>query len=226
MCGRFAQAIPPATLQAVFHLPGPLTPLPPNWNLAPKQQAAVIRRHPKTGKRVLTPLVWGLVPSWAQADHPYSTINAKAEELAHKPFYKDAWHHARRCLIPATAFYEWQPLNSKQKQPYAIAQTDEQPLAMAGLWEAKTLDNGDILRTFTIITCAPNEALAPFHDRMPVLLPPDTWADWLGETDLPPAQVAELMRPCPNEMLRLWPVDRRVGNVRNNGPELLAPLEV
>lgn len=219
MCGRMVQAIPPATLAEVFNIEGELPNLAPSWNLAPKQPAGVVRHNPQTGERVLSVLQWGLVPSWADADHTYSTINAKAEELENKRFYRDAWRQGRRCIVPVDAFYEWRTEGKGAKQPYAIARDGEAVSALAGLWESKRLENGEVLRTFTIITCAPNNAMEPFHDRMPVILDQAVWSTWLETANLEDA--ARLMQPCPDDALKIWPVSRAVGNVRNNGLELL-----
>ena len=226
MCGRFVQALPTDVLIDIFKVEKPLPELPTNYNLAPKQEAAVIRLNPDSGKRVVTLLDWGLVPSWADENHKYSTINAKAEELTGKRFYKGAWESGRRCIIPVTAFYEWQQVDEKHKQPYAIARQDGEPLALAGLWEGKKLDGGHILRTFTIITCAANADMETIHHRMPVVLDKPQWSVWLGEKDMSLTEVAKLMPPSPADTLKLWPVDKQVGNTRNHGAELLEPITV
>lgn len=210
-------------IEETFETADELSEYEDNWNLAPSQTAVVIRDNPKTGARSADILRWGLVPSWADADHQYSTMNAKSEELANKRFYRNAWAQGRRCIIPANAFYEWRKLKPKEKQPYAIARADETLLAFAGLWEGKRLGNGGILRTFTIITCPPNASMEPFHDRRPVILQPTDWKNWLNP-QTPTEDAAPLMLPCPDKALKIWPIGKRVGNVRNNDAGLLEAL--
>jgi putative SOS response-associated peptidase YedK len=127
---------------------------------------------------------------------------------------------ARRCLVPADAFYEWQAV-ADGKQPYAIARADGTPLALAGLWEGWRDPAGGVLRTFTILTTAANADLAWLHDRMPVIVEPQDWPLWLGET---PGDAAALLRPAATGLVRHWPVGRAVNTVRNNGPDLLCEM--
>ncbi len=126
----------------------------------------------------------------------------------------------RRCIVPAAAFYEWQA-GPAGKTPYAIARADNQPLAFAGIWEGWRSPDGDILRSFAIVTTTANRQMAVLHERMPVILEPADWPAWLGEE---PADPTALLHSSPEGILRLWQVDKRVGNVRNDGPELLKPL--
>jgi putative SOS response-associated peptidase YedK len=127
---------------------------------------------------------------------------------------------ARRCLVPADAFYEWR-VSEGDKQPYAIARRDGQPMAFAGLWEGWRSPEGEVLRSFTIVTTTANATLCPLHERMPVVLEPRDWPAWLGET---PGDPTTLLRPAAEDVLHIWPVGRRVGNVRNNDAGLLEPL--
>jgi putative SOS response-associated peptidase YedK len=129
-----------------------------------------------------------------------------------KPMFKDAWEAGRRCLIPVNAYYEWVG-TGKEKQPYAIARQDGKFITLAGLWEAKKLENGDILRTFTVITTAAYGGLAELHSRIPVMIEESDWAGWLGEQKANPRA---LLRSPDNELLTIWAVSRAVGNVRNN----------
>jgi putative SOS response-associated peptidase YedK len=202
----------------------------PNYNVAPQTVQPVVRSSPETGRRELTTMRWGLVPFWSKdAKIAYSTINARAETIAKSPIYREAARR-RRCLVPADAFYEWQKLDAKTKQPYAIALKDREIFAFAGLWETwkdKTADRQ--LETYTILTTDPNALMEPFHDRMPVILDPKDYDRWLGlEPGTGPASPqlpTDLLRPYPAERMRSWKVSNRVGNVRNNDPELLTPLE-
>jgi putative SOS response-associated peptidase YedK len=176
---------------------------------------------------------WGLVPFWAKdAKIGYSTINARAEEAAGKPAYREALKR-RRCLVPADAFYEWQRPNpamhveaaAKTKQPFAIALRSGEPYAMAGLWERWQPKEGPALESFTILTTGPNELMAPIHNRMPVILAASDYSRWLSPGD--PAQPPlELLRPFPAEEMIAWPVCGRVGNVCNNDPQLLDRIQL
>jgi putative SOS response-associated peptidase YedK len=161
---------------------GLLPNLAESWNVAPTQAAIVIRRHPTTGERRLDALRWGLVPSFTKdlkaCKRP---INARSETAAMFSMFRSALS-ARRCLVPADAFYEWKAM-ADGKQPYAIARTDGTPLAFAGLWESWRDPAGETIRTFTIMTTSANDDMAALHDRMPVILEPDDWPLWLGEAD-------------------------------------------
>jgi hypothetical protein len=127
----------------------------------------------------------------------------------------------RRCLVPADAFYDWKAL-ADRKQPYAIARTDGTPLAFAGLWEAWRSPEGEVLRTFTILTTAANSDMAQLHNRMPVILEEEDWCGWLGEV---PHDPVELLRSATEGVLKLWPVSRAVNSVKNNGAELLDRID-
>jgi len=195
----------------------------PSYNVAPQTMQPVVRTSRETGRRELALMRWGLIPFWAKdAKIGYSTINARAETIASSAIFREAAKR-RRCLVPADAFYEWQKLDAKTRQPYAIGLREREIFAFAGLWETwrdKTADRQ--LETYTILTTDPNELLEPFHDRMPVILDPRDYDRWLdaSSVQLP----ADLLRPYPAERMRSWKVSDRVGNVRNNDPELLAPV--
>ena len=200
----------------------------PSYNAAPRSVQPIVRLRSDSGgdsgKREIALLRWGLVPFWAK--NPaigYSTINARAEEAAAKPAYREAVKR-RRCLVPADAFYEWQRQNARTKQPYAIALKSGEPYAMAGLWERWQPREGAALETFTILTTVPNELMAPIHDRMPAILAVRDYPRWLSPGD-PARPPLDLLRPFPAEEMLAWPVSARVGNVRNNDPRLLDRFE-
>jgi putative SOS response-associated peptidase YedK len=227
MCGRYFQQRPPAEVARYFAAENPVPNLAPSWNLAPTQSALVLRRHPETGARHLDALRWGLVPRWAKdASGAARMINARSESVAEKPAFRDAFAR-RRCLVAADGFYEWQ-VNGKAKQPFAVALADSAPMILAGLWEGWRSPDGEILRSFTILTTGATPRLAPLHERMPVILPPADWPVWLGEVEASVDAVKALLRPFPGEALRVWPVAARVGKVAENDPGLLArdPLAV
>ncbi|MFZ0746979.1 MAG: SOS response-associated peptidase [Terracidiphilus sp.] len=225
MCGRFARRSTQEVLADWFGVE--LEDMPwfaPTYNAAPQSVQPVVRLNRDSGKREIALLRWGLVPFWARdAKLGYTTINARAEEVAAKPAFREALKR-RRCLVPADAFYEWQRLDPKTKRPYAIALRSGEPYAFAGLWERWRPKEGEVLETFTIITTDPNEVMEPLHDRMPVILEPQNYTRWLDAGD--PAQPpVDLLRPYPAEKMLAWPISDRVGNVRNNDPELLAPSQ-
>ena len=169
--------------------------------------------------------LFGLIPHWSKdLTIGRKTYNARTETVAEKPSFRDAWRKGRRCIVPLDAFYEWKTLPNGKKQPYAISRVDGGLMALAGLWESKRLADGTILRTFTIITTAANALLAQLHDRMPVILAAEDVPHWLGETDMPLADVAKLLRPCPPEGLQMIPIDPRMSNVRNQDAAFCQPI--
>jgi putative SOS response-associated peptidase YedK len=221
MCGRFARRSTQEVLADWFGVE--LEDMPwfaPSYNAAPQSTQPVVRLNSDTGKREFAPMRWGLVPYWAKdAKIGYTTINARAEEVAAKPLYREAFKR-RRCLIPADAFYEWQQTGTKAKQPFAFALASGEPYAFAGLWERWRPEQGDPLETFTILTTDPNELAERVHNRMPVILEPRNYERWMdaGDAERPPI---DLLRPYPAEKMRAWTVSDRVGNVRNDDPDLL-----
>jgi putative SOS response-associated peptidase YedK len=219
MCGRYASFLPPELIARIFGTTNPLPNLAPTWNMAPTREAPVIRRHPETGERHLDPLKWGLVPYFTNnLKTARKPINAQSETAAISGMFRAALAN-RRCLVPAPAFYEWRA-ELGGKVPHAIARADGDPLAFAGIWEGWKSPDGETLRTFAILTTAANKQMAVLHERMPVILEREDWAVWLGETE---GDYPALLRPSAEGILRIWPVDKRVGNVRNDGPELLLP---
>lgn len=196
----------------------------PSYNVAPQSVQPVVRQQRDTSAREFALMRWGLVPFWAKdAKFGYSTINARAEEAPAKPAYREAFKK-RRCLVPADAFYEWQRPDAKAKFPYAIALKSGQPFALAGLWERWKPKEGELLETFTILTTDPNPLMESIHNRMPVILDPSDYARWLEPGD-PARPPVDLLRPFPAEKMSAWRVGDRVGNVRNNDPELMNALQ-
>ena len=225
MCGRYLRRSDKQRIAEAFHL-GQLPEhfiLPPDFNVAPATFQPVIRLHRDTGEREIVMMRWGLVPYFAKSAAEFkgfSTINAKAETI-HKVGMWKAPFAKRRCLVPADGFYEWLKVNPKQKQPFAYTLRSGDPLAFAGLWDAwKDPVTGEWLQTFAIITTDANELTGEVHDRMPVILAPRDYDRWLqrGEAHQPPV---ELLRPFAAEDMLAAPCNPAVGNVRNNGPEML-----
>jgi len=244
MCGRYASIKAPADLadefRAVDATDGAARV---DYNVAPtKQIIAVVERHPRdaegtpdpdTTERTLRLVRWGLVPSWAKDPKAGAKmINARSESAAEKPAFRRAVN-ARRCLIPADGWYEWQR-GPEHKQPYYTHYADGSSLAMAGIWEywkPKEDPEGqypDGLVTASVLTTSAVGVLAQVHDRMPLLLPPSAWDAWLDpDTGAADDAVAALLAPPDPELiarLELRPVSPLVNSVRNNGPELLAPV--
>ncbi len=181
----------------------------------------VVRHHTETGERRLDLLRWGLIPSWTpDLKAARKPINARSETAGASGMFKAALA-GRRCVVPADAFYEWLALPDG-KQPYAIARRNGAPLAFAGLWEGWRSPDGEVVRTFAILTTAANTLMASLHERMPVILEPDAWPTWLGEED---GNATAFLRPADDDVLRLWPISRAVNNVRNNGPDLLDRID-
>jgi putative SOS response-associated peptidase YedK len=195
----------------------------PRWNAAPTSQLPVVVS--REGRRILTLMRWGLVPSWARTIAiGRSTFNARAEDVRARPAFRGAWTAGRRCLVIADAYYEWR---TADKQPFAVALANRGPMTFAGLWDSwrdPAAKGGKPLKSFAILTTSANEKLLPLHHRMPVLLAPAHWPAWLGETAASETELSAMLRPYPGAAMSVWAVDRRVGNARNDGPDLLAPL--
>ena len=219
MCGRYALYGPVSRLRERFDAELEGFDFTPRYNAAPMQWLPVIRQRPG-GVRVLHLLRWGLVPSWAKEEAiATKTINARGESVADKPSFRTAFRR-RRCIVPINGFYEWQTV-AGGKQPFYIHPVGEEFVGLAGLWERWMRPaDGEELDTFTIITTTANAAIRPLHDRMPVILAPADYAAWLS-ADTAPDQVQALIQPCPEGLLAAHPVSTAVGNVRNEGSELI-----
>lgn len=244
MCGRYASSRRPEDLIEEFEvvesrLPAPLAA---DYNVAPtKEVYAVVERPPRTGEegeeqtpqRQLRVLTWGLVPSWAKDPAIGNRmINARMESVAEKPAYKRAFA-VRRCLLPADGYFEWYPTSQTTsrgkpvKQPFFIRPRDHGILAMAGLyeiWRDPTRADDDPTRfrwTCTVITTQAEDSLGHIHDRMPLMVERERWGQWLDPRV--PGELSLLVPAAPGS-LEAYPVSTRVGNVANNGPELIEPL--
>lgn len=215
MCGRFALSADGATLQRLFSLDeAPI--LTPRYNIAPGTAIAIIRAE--AGRRWLALHHWGLIPKWTDPDRSYKAINARAETLASKPYFRDALRR-RRCLIPASGYYEWAS-RDRSRQPYYFSRPDGLPLAFAGIWESWRGQRAGMeqeLLSCAIITTAASELAAAVHDRMPAILDPQDYGAWLE------AGSAELLRPYPGK-LQVHRVSRSVNDPRQEGPELTAAI--
>ncbi|GAB2671228.1 SOS response-associated peptidase [Paenibacillus thermoaerophilus] len=222
MCGRYTLAADLAVLLARFDVDVAVWPHEPRYNIAPGQQVPAIVET-ASGTRRLGALRWGLVPSWANDPRIGSRLlNARAETAAAKPAFRDALAR-RRCLIPADGFYEWDKRGGG-KQPLRFLPKDGGLFAMAGLYETWTSPDGAKLHTCTILTTAPNELVAPIHDRMPVILSPEAESLWLDRRVTDASALAPLLKPYPGERMTAYPVNPSVGRVGFDDPSCLQPL--
>jgi putative SOS response-associated peptidase YedK len=224
MCGRARLSSDVSEIKLVFSIPPerPTPNIPANWNAAPTEDLAVVRYDAGANQRSLDVMRWGLVPFWAKdIKVGFANINAKAEGVETRPAFREAFAR-RRCLVPFDCFYEWKKLD-KERQPYAVALSDRRLMALAGLWENWRSPAGERVRSFAIVTTAPNALLADVHDRMPVILASENWPAWLGERQTGPAELKSLLRPYPAEDMIIWPVDKRVGDPKNKDPSLIEP---
>ena len=225
VCGRYASSRDARDLVDAFEVEEPPDEvLPPSWNVAPTDPVyAVLQR---SGVRSLRVLRWGLVPSWAKdAKGAARLINARRETVASKPAFRAAYQR-RRCLVPADGYYEWQRSQDERgprKQPWFLSARDGEPLAMAGLYEVWSREGQERLWTCTVVTTDAADELGHIHDRTPLLVPREAWARWLDHEVEDPGQ--DLLVPATPGVLASWPVSPAVGNVRADGPELVAPVE-
>ena len=224
MCGRYTQTSTPDAIAQHFHLDEP--PLfNPHYNIAPSQDVAAIRLNAETAKREGVLLRWGLIPSWAKDPKiGNQCINAKAETVAEKPSFRSAFKK-RRCLVIADGFYEWQ-VQGARKRPMWIGLRDRRPFAFAGLWEYWKPADGEPLETCTIITTEPNDLMATIHNRMPVILAPSSYEQWLNPAFQQVEALNALLRPFPAEHMTVFPVSTLVNNPRHDAPQCLEPVSV
>ena len=220
MCGRFGLFVTPEVLEEHFSLDDLVAAVEPRYNLTPGRAVAVVRES--EGKRRLDALQWGLIPFWAKdATIGRRLVNARLDSVAEKPAYREAWQR-RRCLIPASGFYEWSEPRGGRKRPYFIRPHDEQLLALAGLWERWRTPNGEKLETCVIVTTDANAQLAPIHDRMPLLIPRDAQALWLD----PKSSLYDVLKLAERPpKLDAHPVGFGVNDPKNDDETLIAPVE-
>ena len=219
MCGRFGLFVTPEVLEEYFSLPSVAAAPEPRYNLTPGQAVAVVREH--DGRRRLDALTWGLVPFWAKdVTIGRRLINARLDSITEKPAFREAWTR-RRCLIPASGFYEWSEPKDGRKRPHFIRPASEPLFALAGLWERWRTPSGDRLETCVIVTTDANVELKQIHDRMPLLIPRDAQALWLDPgTGLD--DVLRLAQQTP--ALDVHPVSLAVNDPRNDDETLIAPV--
>ncbi|GAA4255235.1 SOS response-associated peptidase [Dactylosporangium darangshiense] len=220
MCGRYATSRSNADLSALFEATDDSDGLEPDYNVAPTDPVPIVRVSQSAGARVLNTARWGLVPAWAKDPKVGARmINARVETVATSNAFAQSFAR-RRCLVPADGWYEW-VRTGDNKQPYFMTLGEDEPCVFAGLWTVWGKDEGRLL-TCSIITTPAVDDLALIHDRMPLLLPRDRWDAWLTADPDP-----GLLAPTPSShvaRLELRPVGSRVGDVRNDGPDLVAKV--
>jgi putative SOS response-associated peptidase YedK len=225
MCGRYTLSTPTDEIAALFDLATQmdLPALPQRYNVAPTQEAAVVRVVAPGAPRRLDLLRWGLVPYWADdLSIGNRMINARSESAADKPAFRRSFRR-QRCLVATDGFYEWKK-EGKLKQPYHIRRKDRHPFAFAGLWERWKNPEGNLLDTFTILTTSANDLLRPLHDRMPVIVDRRDFALWLDPEVTDPAVLQPLLAPAPPDEMETVPVSRTVNSPAYDGPDCIAPL--
>jgi putative SOS response-associated peptidase YedK len=221
MCGRFTLYAGEEELRLRFLLEERLEEYRPRYNIAPSQSIlAVVREN---GKNVPRLFRWGLVPAWAASPEAgFKMINARAETLAEKPAWRRLLHR-RRCLIPASGFYEWKA-DGRKKQPYLIRLAGSRLFAFAGLWDVWSQDGREI-RSCTIVTTTPNDRVGPIHSRMPVILTQEAEAAWLDEQVSEPEFLRSLLVPYPEEEMEVFPVSTDVNSPKNDAPHLVERVD-
>jgi putative SOS response-associated peptidase YedK len=221
MCGRFTLTVDPAELQDSFTNYEFPSQFAPRFNIAPTQPVLAI---PNDSSNRADFFVWGLIPSWAKDPSIGNRlINARGETLAEKPSFRGSYKY-KRCLVLADGFYEWksQP-GTKVKVPHFIHMKNRQPFAFAGLWDVWSSPDGSQIRSCTIVTIEPNELMAPIHNRMPVILPPDAYAQWIDSAVRTPESLQALIKPYPAEEMAAYPVSTLVNSPKNDRPECVVP---
>ena len=216
MCGRYSITSPLKALKDLFRLEEPSLEFSPNYNIPPTRAVPIVREL--DGHRRLGFVRWGLVPSWSKQIGDKPLINARAETIADKPSFRAPFRR-RRCLFPADGFYEWQAQQQGPKQPFNIVLAHGGPFAMAGIWDDWMGADGSEMESAAIVTTAANKILKPIHHRMPLIVPPEHFDTWLSRfSDL--ADIHQLMRPADEEILRAYPISRRVNATANDDPSL------
>jgi putative SOS response-associated peptidase YedK len=220
MCGRFNLTASGQEIAEALGL-DEAPELAPRYNIAPTQPVAVVRVEAATGRRRLDTVRWGLVPEGAP-ENERGHINARAETAWQKPSFREAFAR-RRCLVPATGFYEWQRTHARRRRPWLFALGSGRPFAFAGLWEPPARDGAP--PTCTILTTEPNDVTRPVHDRMPVILSPGSYAPWLDPRPGDAVALRPLLAPFPAAAMTARPVSSVVNNARFDDPACLEPEE-
>lgn len=224
MCGRFTNQAKYDEIEKEFKVASLNSRLlPPRFNIAPTQPIEVVSMPESVW--ILSQLRWGLIPFWAKDEKiGNKLINARAETLSEKPSFREAFK-SRRCIIPASGFYEWKKQSDGAKQPFYFFLKDKKVFGFAGLWESwidqKT---GGRLESCAIVTTEANETLKPVHDRMPVILKPENYTQWLDAKENDTEKLQKFLAPYPADRMDSYAVSKRVNNPESDSPELIQPL--
>jgi putative SOS response-associated peptidase YedK len=224
MCGRYTLRANSHDLNEVFATLNSIE-WSPRYNIAPTQTVVAVRQQEKGKKRELALMKWGLIPSWAKDQKiGNSLINARADTATTKPSFRSAFKR-RRCLVATDGFYEWQAVpGQKVKQPFHIGIKDSPVFAFAGLWEYWEDPEGKPIESCAIITTDANEEMAPIHSRMPVILPPEAYDEWLDRELQDPEPLQRLLQPYPAKKMQLTPVSTLVNSPRNESPQCVVAV--
>ena len=225
MCGRYRLSRRKQIIEEHFASISEEQEWEPRYNVAPTQSVPIIRQNPKEPRRELSLARWGLVPSWSKDSSAAARmINARSETADTKPAFRDGLKF-RRCLIPADAFYEWYK-SGNAKQPYCFEVREGELFAFAGVWDRWKGPGGKALETFSILTTAPNAVTATVHDRMPVILDPDSYDLWLDPGMKDVRAAAELLKPYDARLMHCYPVSNRINHVANDDEACSTPVEL
>ncbi len=225
MCGRFSLI---ATWQSLLDAMKAEPPVQytARYNIAPSQPVLLLRRTPSTGSSEFVHALWGFLPFWTGGKPAKPLINARSETAATKPAFRAAFRR-RRCLVPATGFYEWKS-EAGRRAPWYFRMRDDKLFAFAGLWETSVSQDGGEIDTCAILTTSPNDLVAPVHDRMPCILPPEFWPAWLGTAEEPAGAgetgaLQSLLCPFPAASMIGTRVSTAVNSATVEGPDCIAP---
>ena len=225
MCGRYVRKGSKQKIAEYFRAnpnPAELSMPDADYNIAPTTYQPIIRQSKETGEREMVLARWGLVPFFTKdlkEVKGLSTINARAETITKAPTWREPFKK-RRCLIPASSFYEWSKISEPLKQPYVFELANAQPMAFAGLWDAWKDKEGHWLQSFAIVTTEANELMAKIHPRMPVILHTRDYDRWLDREETEQLPI-DLLQPFESEEMEVHEANPKVGNFRNNGPEMM-----
>ena len=230
MCGRFTLTAPPDDVAALLAL-AELDPFPPRYNIAPTQPILIAiggqpeRPGANLPNRTALIVRWGLIPSWVKDVKAFPLlINARAETATEKNAFRGAMRY-RRCLVPATGFYEWRRQGKAKSEPYFLRPADGRPFAFAGLMETYLAPDGSEIDTAAILTTAANRGIAPIHDRMPVVVLPQDHERWLDCRSHDPASVGDILTAANDDFFEPVRVSDKVNKVANTGPDIQLPVE-
>ncbi len=222
MCGRYRLSKRKEDIEEYFEASGDVD-WAPRYNIAPSQDVGIIRQGSALQERRCSLARWGLIPRWAKDPRiGYKTINARAETVASRAAFSEPFKR-RRCLIPADGFYEWRR-GGKGRQPFHFGLRDDSLFAFAGLWDLWTDPGGRMVESCSIVTTTPNDLLADVHDRMPVILPPENYRQWLDPEFTITDSLAAMLRPFDAAMMKRIAVGTRVNSVANDDPECAAAV--